>query len=89
MGVAYAKQDLPGQIEQSRTSATNTWTIVPMPVKVAVGYSGGTCNFITRRFGVGSADLIPLVQRATLPLAGKPGSSRQSQASHLSLLVRI
>ena len=58
MGVAYAKKHLPEQTERSRTYATSTWTTVPLPVKVVVGYPIGKCIITTRDTGAASADLI-------------------------------
>ncbi len=40
-GVAYAKKNSLEQTAPSRIFATNTWTIVPMPVKAAVGCPDG------------------------------------------------
>lgn len=44
MGAAYAKNSLRGRIARSRTFATNTWTIVPLPVKDNVGCPHGECK---------------------------------------------
>jgi hypothetical protein len=75
MGVTYAKNHFPDRTAQSRTFATNTWTIVPTPVAVAVGRSDGRFISPTRHLGVEFPDIVLPPQRATLPLAGKPRSS--------------
>ena len=41
MGVAYARKHSLERTGQSRIFAINTWTIVPMPAKVTVGYPDG------------------------------------------------